>query len=118
LAHGNYRQGDVVTARVIPLRGETKIRPVIILSRDIDAAHPVHILAISSSFEVPPVSRYVFLPFDPAGKCHTGLRKKCAAVLDWQTLVPLSDILEWKGNIRPALLAEILMRVQNYHSRD
>ncbi len=107
---GELQQGSIVWARVVAPNGETKERPVLIITADSEIAEdaPIVGLAITTSFGDPPPPNHFPLPWSRTGGVATGLRRRSAVVCDWAVVLQIRDILEVKGHAVPAILAEVL----------
>ena len=108
------RQGQVCTALVTPPRGEPKVRPIIIVSRDADIAAEshVHAVAISTTFDLPLSEDLVELPWEQTGRCVTGLNRRSVAVCHWLVRISKDQIQAVKGITPAPALLRILERVR------
>jgi len=51
------------------------------------------------------------LPWDPQGRARSGLRRPCAAVATWLAQVPLEDVRDVVGFLRPTVMDELLAKI-------
>jgi hypothetical protein len=94
-------------------RGVAKERPVIILTAtaEIRPDDPLAVMAVTSTFPDPPPADHIPLPWHPAGRVLTKLRKRSAAVLSWISEVEHEDVIELYGDVPARLMITILERV-------
>ena len=109
----DLRRGRIAWARVSDRRGSFKQRPLIIVTAtdDIREDEPLIAMAITTSFGEPPPADHIPLPWHPQGRSITRLRKRSAAVLSWVIEIDAADLLEFGGDVPPALMIEILHRL-------
>jgi hypothetical protein len=112
------QQGAIVWATVKDTRGgNPKKRPVIVLTSNHEIRSGDVFVGIvcsnSAALVVPLPDSCVRIPFDPAGKCRTLLRKPTVAVIGWYAEVPVDAIAadDVGGVIPSTLLATIIMRL-------
>lgn len=112
--------GSVVWVEVADPNGYRKIRPAIIVSptSDIAPGNPVRLIAVTTRLTDPIPKEYVLLPWDPSGKSQSGLRRKCAAVANWQIGVPLEDIQSVIGLLPPSTINELLVAIAECLGQD
>ncbi|HEX3355701.1 MAG TPA: type II toxin-antitoxin system PemK/MazF family toxin [Tepidisphaeraceae bacterium] len=107
------RRGRIVWATVSDARGHQKQRPLIILTAtdEIREDEPLQAMAVSTTFPDPAPKDHVELPWHPAGRAMTKLRKRSAAVLSWIVEVDSADIVELHGDVPGKVMLEILERL-------
>lgn len=108
---GRYRYGQIVRAWVLR-HDQWKRRPVVIITPDEDVVPGEDLFAvcISSSPEslAPPLqSHHILLPWDRRGHPKTGLVKACAAICNWQIMLPEAHIIEHMGHVPNKQLEKI-----------
>lgn len=109
-------QGRIVWATLPDSRGgNPKTRPAVILTRtaDIDPTGDVQLAAVTTLVGQAPFAETVELPF-VAGTGHpeTKLKKPCEVVCSWLVSVPTASVQDSGGYLPPAVLAEVLAKVQ------
>jgi len=104
--------GSVVWAELEDANGFRKVRPVVVVTAtaDIAAGKLVRVVAITTRLLTPLPNDYVLLPWDPQGKGRSGLRRWCAAVASWQSVIPVGDVQQVIGILPPAVLGELLAK--------
>lgn len=119
-APGQPTQGSIVWADVADPRGQTKRRPLVILtaSGEVLLDAPIVGVAITTSFPEPPPHEYIELPWHPRGHPATRLRRRSAAACHWLVRLQPSDIVETKGYVPTRVLIEILARVRQLNELD
>jgi mRNA-degrading endonuclease toxin of MazEF toxin-antitoxin module len=107
--------GSVVWAELEDANGYRKVRPVAVVSptADVDAGKPVRVVAITTRLPDPLPADHVLLPWDRQGKARSGLRRRCAAVANWQAEIAVGDVQEVVGILSPAVIRELLSRVSD-----
>jgi mRNA-degrading endonuclease toxin of MazEF toxin-antitoxin module len=92
--------------------GIAKRRPVIIITPTAEIAdEPLIVMAITTTFSDPPPEDHILLPWHPAGRSLTKLRRRSAAVLSWIEEVRPTDLTELAGDVPARLMTEILARL-------
>jgi mRNA-degrading endonuclease toxin of MazEF toxin-antitoxin module len=106
------RRGRIAWAEVRDRNDVAKTRPVIILTptAQIDD-EPLIVMAITTTFGDPPPEDHILLPWHPAGRVSTGLRRRSAAVISWITEVAGDDLTELAGDVPTRIMTEILQRI-------
>jgi hypothetical protein len=94
-------------------QGAQKRRPVVVLTptADVRDDEPIIVIAITTSYRDPPPADCVELPWHPAGRSLTKLRKRSAAVLSWVTEIDVDGVLEFGGDVPVKVMMEILGRL-------
>ena len=115
MAHrlSDLRRGRIIWAILRDHNGFAKNRPAIIITRteDIDLHAALEVMAITTSFPSPALANHIELPWHPQGKTRTRLRRRSAAVVNWLDEVNTDEILELQGDVPPALMLQILERL-------
>jgi hypothetical protein len=109
--------GSIVRAVVPDSSGRNpKPRPLVLLSGEDDtpADAPLVAVAISGTLPAPLPDLYVLLPWDRAGHRQTGLKKKCAAVCNWFSLVNRSESVQVMGRVPDPQFEEIRQKVRAF----
>ena len=111
--HRPLRLGSVVWAELKDPNGYRKVRPVVVVSpsADIDAGKPVRVVAITTRLPDPLPDDHVLLPWDRQGKARSGMRRRCAAVANWQAEIPADAVLEVVGILPPQAIGELLTKI-------
>ena len=109
------RQGDIVTVRVVPPRGDPKIRPALIYTPTdlIDPTRPIDVVGISTSYR-PEDPDCIPLPWRPDGNVPTRLTRDSALCLDLLASVDAAAITATGGYLpqsNPAF-PELLRRLR------
>jgi mRNA-degrading endonuclease toxin of MazEF toxin-antitoxin module len=105
------KQGSVVRANVVdPQGGNAKIRSLVIVTAtdEIDASGPFVAVAITGKFSDPLASDEAPLPYHPAGKASSGLRKPSVAKCSWLVGLQLADVVDVKGYLSNDRVSAIL----------
>jgi mRNA-degrading endonuclease toxin of MazEF toxin-antitoxin module len=117
----DLRRGRIIWVTLADSRGNLKRRPALILTAtaDIRADEPFEVMAISTSFPDPPPANHVELPWhnDPR-RAVTRLRTRSAAVINWLRSVHPNDVADHAGDVPPALMLEILRRLDELDQDD
>lgn len=105
--------GSVVWAELEDANGFRKIRPAVVLTATtaIAAGQPLRVLAITTRLPHPLPDDHVLLPWDRQGKAHSGLRRRCAAVVSWQAEIQVGDVQSVIGVLPSAVIGELLAKV-------
>jgi mRNA-degrading endonuclease toxin of MazEF toxin-antitoxin module len=105
--------GHIVWAEVADANGIRKLRPAVIVTptKDLPAAGPIDIVAVTSRLTEPLPDDHVLLPWHPRGHPRTGLNRRCAAVCTWVAQVAESDIQDVAGIVPSAVMSVILSKV-------
>lgn len=76
-------------------------------------------MAISTSFPDPPPANHVELPWhnDPR-RVATRLPSRSAAVINWLRCVHPDEVTRLAGDVPPALMLDILRRLNELEARD
>ena len=95
----DLRYGRIVYAWIADRNGYKKLRPAIVLTdtSGTDEVVDIVVIAISTTFPEPPPDNCVLLPWHPAGRSRTELRKRSAAVVDWLAILRDDDIVALGG---------------------
>jgi mRNA-degrading endonuclease toxin of MazEF toxin-antitoxin module len=104
-------QGRIILVEVAdPQSRNAKTRPAVIVSRtdEIQAEGRIACVAITSSVADKLPDDCVLLPFHPAGKSRTGLKKRCAAKCSWLFEITEEEIEKYIGRVPSQKLEEIL----------
>jgi mRNA-degrading endonuclease toxin of MazEF toxin-antitoxin module len=104
-------QGRIILAEVADPDGRSvKTRPAVIVSRtdEIQAGGGIVCVAISSSIPNKLPDDWILLPFHPAGKTRTGLKRRCAAKCNWLFEINEDRIVKYIGVVPPLELDKIL----------
>jgi hypothetical protein len=107
-----YKSGDVVWAKVADRNGVTKPepRPLLVIRPEPVQNSPLCCLGISTRRAVDPDDPVIEMPWDAATGDTTGLYEWCAVVLLWFVLLPLEDVEEKSGVVRPSFLEDVISR--------
>ena len=107
------QSGSIVWVSVSPPRGERKLRPLVVITRDEEIVLDAKIVgvAITSTFEQPAPDRMVELPWSARGHPVTRLSRRSAAVCDWLVTFRPSDVTQIKGYVPLARLLAIREKV-------
>jgi hypothetical protein len=111
------RFGSLIWAEVSsPKDGTTKRRPILIVSTnsDIAAGRSIVGVAISTTLLDYPSTKYFDMPWSADGKCTTGLRRHCAAVLNWLIIVDVTKIESIAGHLPREKLEELSRRLLEF----
>jgi len=105
------RYGRIVLASVSDGRGNSKNRPVVIVTPTEEISDDQDVLAvcISTQVEDPLPLEHVKLPWSRPRHPRTGLNQPNVARCDWAVAVPPSRIVKVLGNTPSAQLAEIAL---------
>jgi mRNA-degrading endonuclease toxin of MazEF toxin-antitoxin module len=101
--------GDIVWATVSDIRGNQKLRPVVVVNvsdNQIDA------VAITTSPIDPSDPHYIPLPHHPNGNAVTRLRRLSWAACDWLVTLTEPNIAQIKGHVPASILVEIRHRLR------
>lgn len=112
---GQIRQGQICWMSVNDGRGNTKRRPVVVLTRDCDIVLDTEIVVVAVSTQIPdpPRSREVILPHGGSWPHPTTrLHKRCAAVCDWLCRVRPSDLEPTDGYVPGKTMLRIIEAVR------
>ena len=106
--------GSVVWTEFADPNGHRKVRPAVVVSiKPNDKGEQLaRLVAVTTQIPEPLPSDYVLLPWSAQGKVRTSLRKKSAAVTAWVESLPLEDIDRVVGTLPPAILIEILTKIE------
>lgn len=103
------QQGQLCRARITPQRGEPKLRPIILVTRNEEIGAPtLEFVAVSSTFTEPLADDQIELPWERSGNCATGLRRRSVAVCSWLDRINRDEIQEVIGIVPPPILHRIL----------
>jgi mRNA-degrading endonuclease toxin of MazEF toxin-antitoxin module len=93
-----YQHGQIVRAWV-ERHGKRKARPVLIVTpeHEIGPGRDLIVVCISTTIPDDPPSHHVLLPWQREGRARIGLNKRAAAICDWLTKIPESDVIESMG---------------------
>jgi mRNA-degrading endonuclease toxin of MazEF toxin-antitoxin module len=108
------KQGSIVQARVYDPQGQNpKVRPLVVITPtpEIGAAAQFVAVAISGRFSTPLADDEVPLPYHPAGKANSGLRKPCVAKCSWLVTLAQADVVAEKGFLTAERLDAVLRAV-------
>jgi mRNA-degrading endonuclease toxin of MazEF toxin-antitoxin module len=112
----DLRYGRIVWAVLKDHNGFRKRRPGIVVTptHQITTDSPLVIVCITTSFGDPPPANHILLPWnvDPR-RVKTRLAQRSAAVLDWLDKIYADEILDVKGQVPPAIMAEIQRYLQD-----
>ena len=108
------RRGRILFAAVRDRNGYTKQRPCLVLTPTdkIGPDEPLVVMAITTTFKVPPPEDCVELPWHPRGHPVTRLHKRSAAVIGWYDEIAVADVLGYAGDVPPKIMLDILDRVE------
>ena len=97
------RAGDIAWANVSDTRGNTKLRPLVVINvdRQIDA------VAITTSPTDPSDAQYVPLAHHPSGNVATRLKRASWAACHWRLTIDVNDVVEIKGHVSAEVLLQI-----------
>ena len=107
------RLGSVIWAELADANGLRKVRPAVVVTAtaDIAAGKPIRVAAITTRLPNPLPDDHVLLPWDRQGKAHSGLRRPCAAIATWLAQIPLEDVRDVVGFLRPTVIDELLAKI-------
>jgi hypothetical protein len=108
-------QGRIILVEVSDPQGRNvKIRPAVIISEteQIQRDGRISCVAITSSLPDELSDDLVLLPYHPAGKVRSGLRKRSAAMYSWLFEIEEDRIEKYIGVIPFELLSEIVDRAE------
>jgi len=105
--------GSVVWVELKDANGIAKVRPAVVVSAtaDIAAGKPIRVAAITTRLPAPLPNDHVMLPWDRQGKSRSGLRRRCAAVASWLSVIPVASVRQIVGVVPPAEIAALLTKV-------
>lgn len=104
--------GSVVWAELDDGNGNVKKRPAVVIEiREVDSALFAHVVAVTTQLPEPLPENYVPLPWSRQATPKSGLRKKCAAVADWQQSIPIENVIEVVGIVSDVILIQILEKM-------
>lgn len=112
------KQGSVIRAWIEdPQGGNPKPRPLVVVTPtdDIRQSAVLVAVAITGRFSDPLADDEVPLPYHPAGKANSGLRKPCVAKCSWMAITRLEDVLEVKGFLNTERLTVILQKIGRHN---
>jgi mRNA-degrading endonuclease toxin of MazEF toxin-antitoxin module len=117
---GSLRYGQIVQATVPDGHGNTKARPVVIVTPTRDMTHTAPILAvcISTQVEYPIPPDHVALPWSNPRHPRTGLNKPNVAKCNWIVSVPPQDVVEVGGFVPARQMAEIDAALRRLRGED
>ncbi len=103
------RYGRIVYAWIEDRRGHAKLRPALVLTPDseIRPGDSISVAAITTTFTDPPPSYFVPLPWHPAGRVGTALKRRSAAVCNWLATIHPADVVGYGGDVPARLMVEI-----------
>lgn len=105
--------GSVIWAELEDAIGFRKVRPAVVVTAtaDIAAGTPVRVVAITTRLPTPLPDDHVLLPWDRHGKARSGLRRRCAAVANWQAEIPVGEVQQVVGILPSAVIRELLSKI-------
>lgn len=115
------QQGRIIRATVIDPQGRnSKPRPLVIVSStsEIGGGEPFVAVAITSYFADPLEADEVELPWHPAGRVRTGLKKPSVAKCSWLCEVNVSDVLGIYGIAPRVQMEQIINIVKSLNDAD
>lgn len=95
--------GDIAWAKVADTRGNTNLRPIVIINVD----ERVDAVAVTTSPADQDHPQYVPLPHHPTGNVSTRLRRPSWAACRWVLTLDPGDIVEIKGHVSAETLLHI-----------
>jgi len=97
----SLRYGRIVFAWIADRNGYNKLRPAIVLVPDeeITTNRELILVAITTTFTVPPPEFCVPLPWHPRGHPVTRLTRRSAAVCDWLSVMLPDQIVGFGGDV-------------------
>ena len=106
--------GSVVWVELADARGALKVRPAVVISptAQITTGATIRVVAVTSRLPDVLPQDHVLLPWHPQGKARSGLRRRCAAVVTWQAVVPVEKVQEVVGILPNDVIAELLAKVK------
>ena len=115
-----FDAGSILIAQVRSKRGGEKTRPLVLLvtKQQIAEGEPLLCMAITTTYPEPAPSLCVELPWDPSGRCSTGLRQRSAAVVDWVIEIAPEDIVAVVGRLSKDKIGQILTRLAAIRLKD
>ncbi len=108
--HERLRYGHIVLAPVFDGHGNTKNRPVVIVTPTaaIGSDRPLRAVCVSTQVEHPLPDDHVALPWSLPRHPRTGLNKPNVAKCNWVVSLPPSAVVEVKGWVPAKQMAEII----------
>lgn len=109
------QQGDIVWAQIRDSRDNAKLRPAVVITPNarILRGSEVLVVAITSTLPEPLPAVFVPIPWDPAGRSSTGLRRRSAAKCDWVQRVAVSQCQNTGKYVPAKVLRQIIGQVLN-----
>jgi hypothetical protein len=108
------KQGSIVLAWVNDPQGRNpKARPLVVITptNEILTSKLLVAVAVTGQFSDPLADDEVALPYHPAGRASSGLRKPCVAKCSWLLPIRSEDVLERKGFLTSERVVAILSAV-------
>ena len=107
------RYGRIVYAWIEDRNGHAKLRPALILTptQEITTTGSLVLAAITTTFPDPPPAFCIELPWHPAGRVGTALRRRSAAVLNWLATINPDDVVGFGGDVPIRLMISIQGRL-------
>jgi hypothetical protein len=107
--------GSIVSVTMTDRNGHSKVRPAVVVTRNVDVAagRPIIVVAISGTFSEPLPPEWVPAPWAAGGHPRTKLHRPSVAVCDWQEVGSRSDIVAVTGFMplaAPTRIVEVIER--------
>jgi hypothetical protein len=107
--------GQIVLANVSDGHGNTKVRPIVIVTPtdEIVAEQPIRAVCISTQIEDPVPPEHIELPWSNPRHPRTGLNKRNVAKCNWLVTVSASDVIEVRGFVPAKAMARIQIALKS-----
>jgi mRNA-degrading endonuclease toxin of MazEF toxin-antitoxin module len=115
---GRFQFGQIIEAYIDDGLGQTKARPAVIISNDVenDAGEPLLLIAITRNIEDPCPAHHVFVHRGTKRDRRTGLRDPCVAKCNWVRQVPQSRVIRSLGYLPDDVLEAIVAQFDRIQS--
>lgn len=109
----NVKPGQLVWVEVADFNGFRKVRPVVVISTSSDPPSSTRVTAVAIATKIPAKlpDDQVLLPWAAEGRCHSGLRRRSAAVCSWIVTFFNTDIRGWIGTLNEETLRQIMGKI-------
>lgn len=110
----SFAQGDILDIAIPdPTGRNTKTRPVMVYTADLQNATQVIVIAITGSIDTPRPSHHLPLPWARQRHAVTGLFKPCDLKCDWWRVVSMSDAIKAtrRGRVPTPILRQAIQHV-------
>lgn len=112
-------QGSIVWASVTDPRGNTKHRPLVILTHtsEIILNEPIVAAPITTTFPNPAPDYCVPIPWYRGGHPVTGLTKRSAVICNWRPIELRQADAQKRGSLPEKYMVEVLRKVAKYNAQ-